>query len=331
MATPSADPLTSLRRSIASDNPPIATSSSEPPENANGTDDLAIATHLHFPGSDAQTFSLDTPTRFISSDQPVDLRSIYFAWQKKDVAIPDYIAATQQLNEELAGKSRVQNLVFVERLDLITWLEGASEESEYIKVSDADSAARSAHVASGAAGGVSTIPSSAAGARIGKSIDPRLQIIYDGERRMGDRNSVLRGIKPTVSHPLANHHSFTTLRFSPRTSRIFVKPPNYSSPALVPLLPQQALVPLQPPPLRQPTLRWSTSLKSPPVAQTLSSYFHLLHHLFCACRISSLSFTTEHTFRQTALLPAPLAPQPIFCTSLAYFPLLIPTAHCDSY
>lgn len=124
--------------------------------------------------------------------------------------------------------------MFVERLDLITWLEGASEESEYITplegVDDASAAAAgvvgagdagaaaaaaaemaaatsaaqdSANVASGAAGGVATIPSAGAGAGLGvagsgKTVDPRLQEIYNGERKMGDRNSVLRGIKPTV-------------------------------------------------------------------------------------------------------------------------------------
>ena len=51
-------------------------------------------------------------------------------------------------------------------------------------------------VASGAAGGVTTVP--AVGGRVAKTIDPRLQEIYNGERRMGDRNTVLRGIKPTV-------------------------------------------------------------------------------------------------------------------------------------
>lgn len=203
---PSADPLISLRRSIASDNPPTATSSADATDASSATENLALATHLHFDAPDHQIFSLDTPTRFISSDKPVDLRSIYFAWLKKDVAIPDYIASTQELNEQLAGKSRVQNLVFVERLDLITWLEGASDESEYIKVSEADAAAKSAQVASGAAGGVSTVPSSGAGVRPGKPVDPRLQEIYNGERRIGDRNSVLRGIKPTVS-PLAREQS----------------------------------------------------------------------------------------------------------------------------
>ncbi|MCJ1429301.1 accessory factor associated with RNA polymerase II, partial [Sticta canariensis] len=203
MDAPSSDPLISLRRSIASNHPPIPTSSPNPTQPSDAIENLAVATHLQFADPEHISFPLNTPTRFISSEKPVDLRSIYFAWQKKDVAIPDYIASAQQLNEKLfgadGGGSKVQNLVFVERLDLITWLEGASEESEYIKALESDIAtARSAQVASGAAGGIPTIPSSTAGARAGKTIDPRLQEIYNGERRMGDRNSVLRGIKPTV-------------------------------------------------------------------------------------------------------------------------------------
>jgi parafibromin len=148
---------------------------------------------------------LDTSTRFISSGKPVDLRSIYFAWLKKDVAIPDYIASAQRLSEELAaaGKGgKVQNLVFVERLDLITWLEGASEESEYIQPLATDPAAAQASgqalATSGVAGGAA--PAVAAGAvRGGKAVNPRLAVIYSGERKMGDRNCILRGIKPTVS------------------------------------------------------------------------------------------------------------------------------------
>lgn len=95
----------------------------------------------------------------------------------------------------------MQNLVFVERLDLITWLEGASDESEYIKASESEVAAtQSAKVASGAgASGASAIPNGAQGGRVGKTVDPRLQEIYNGERRMGDHNSILRGTKPTVS------------------------------------------------------------------------------------------------------------------------------------
>lgn len=227
------DPLLRLRQSIASTKPPIPTTS-EDDVAASGTDlSLAVATYLQFSEPTRQSFKLDTPTRFVSSDKPVDLRSIYFAWQKKDVAIPDYIASAQKLNEELSAPGgaggKVQNLVFVERLDLITWLEGASEESEYIKPLASEATVGqptgSAQIASGAAG-ATAVPSGVAGARAGKPIDPRLLEIYSGERRMGDRNSVLRGIKPTVRgslpapsspDPCANCFMF---RISPMSAKL---------------------------------------------------------------------------------------------------------------
>ncbi|PLB34208.1 CDC73 C-terminal domain-containing protein [Aspergillus candidus] len=220
------DPLLALRRAIAAGSLPTPTTSPELSEQS-ATDDLAKATHLYFQNPLPHSIPLSTPTRFVSasSDSAVDLRSIFFAWQKKDVAIPEYIASAQELNESLKQKERkdgedeeekVQNLVFVERLDLITWLEGASDDSEYIKPLEGVSAAAaasaaaqaqaSANIASGAAGGVSAVPSApgataqAGGAQHGRAakvIDPRLQEIYNGERKMGDRNSVLRGIKPT--------------------------------------------------------------------------------------------------------------------------------------
>ena len=248
------DPLLALRRAIAASSLPTPTTTpdlSAEAQQQQTTDDLATATHLYFQHPTPQTLPLTSATRFVSasSDSTVDLRSIFFAWQKKDVAIPEYIASAQELNEALKqkreGTEQVQNLVFVERLDLITWLEGASDDSEYIKplegaaavaVAEAQAEAQaaaqaaaqaqaSANIASGAAGGVSSVPSGAAGAGVGagagagqvapggagasgaaggraaKPIDPRLQEIYNGERKMGDRNSVLRGIKPTVSDP----------------------------------------------------------------------------------------------------------------------------------
>lgn len=210
------DPLLALRRAIAAGNLPTATTSSELSTD-NATEDLAKATHLYFQHPLPQSLALNTPTRFISSDSPVDLRGIFFAYQKKDVAIPEYITSVQELNEVLKQKERgegtpeekAQNLSFVERLDLITWLEGASDDSEYIKPlegvagvpSSAAQVQASANVASGATG-VSTAPSGApapgaAAGKAGKVIDPRLQEIYNGERKLGDRNSVLRGIKQT--------------------------------------------------------------------------------------------------------------------------------------
>jgi parafibromin len=245
------DPLLSLRRSIATQALPTPTTSSELP-NENATENLAEATYLHFTHPIPQSVALSSPTRFVSAatESPVDLRSIYFAWLKKDVAIPEYIASAQELNDALKEKrsrqgeperspdgEAVQNLVFVERLDLITWLEGASDESEYIKLLDGAASglgisgpadAPSAGVVSSATvtvptlavtGGVGTgaggataavggvVPVVVAGVqatgavssgRLTKIIDARLQEIYNGERKLGDRNTVLRGIKPTV-------------------------------------------------------------------------------------------------------------------------------------
>ena len=94
-------------------------------------------------------------------------------------------------------------LVFVERLDLVTWLESSFYDSEYIKRLDTDSAAAqaagSSQVASGAAGGPAAISGGATGVRPTKAISPRLQKIYKNERSMGNRNTVLRGSKPLVS------------------------------------------------------------------------------------------------------------------------------------
>jgi parafibromin len=143
----------------------------------------------------------------------VDLRSIYFAWQQKDETVPEYISRAAELDKELPEGQKLRNLVFVERIELIAWLEGASDEdggSEFIsplrsgELGAGDVATKAADVASGAAGAGGsavvggTSATAASGGRPVKVIDARLQEIYNGERKMGDRNTVLRGIKPTV-------------------------------------------------------------------------------------------------------------------------------------
>ena len=148
----------------------------------------------------------------------MDLRSIYFAWQQKDETVPEYISRAAELDKELPEGQKLRNLVFVERIELIAWLEGASDEeggSEFItpfksdELGTGDVATRAADVASGAAGagGPAVVGGSGATAATGgrpvKVIDARLQEIYNGERKMGDRNTVLRGIKPTVRKPSA--------------------------------------------------------------------------------------------------------------------------------
>jgi parafibromin len=197
------DPLLLLRQSIAGDSPAIPTTSEDASSSASEDVSLAVATHLRFSSPFKISIPLGTSTRFISSEQPVDLRSIYFAWLNRELTIPEYNASALALNAELTSDGgaggKVQGLPFVERLDLITWLDGATEESEYIKPlpSDPSSAVALAQVASGAVGGIAPVSSGATSRQV-KTIDPRLAEIYNGERRMGDRNSILRGIKPTV-------------------------------------------------------------------------------------------------------------------------------------
>ncbi|RKF61038.1 Cell division control protein 73 [Erysiphe neolycopersici] len=203
--TPQMDTLLLLRKSIESDaviTPVIA--SDDTSKIISSDVSFARATHLQF-SSTQRLLSLSTPTRFISSETSVDLRSIYFAWLRRDLAIPEYNAAVLALNTELGAGAEIHKLAFVERLDLITWLEGASEDIEYIKplAEDSNSATTSVNAtgagikgSSNGGSGNNLIKNSATGKQL-KSIDPRLAQIYSGERKMGDRNSVLRGIKPS--------------------------------------------------------------------------------------------------------------------------------------
>lgn len=234
MDTTNPDPLLLLRQSIAAGSSIVPTTSASADASAPEAN-LSQATHLLFTHPNRVAIPIDTPTRFVSNDKPVDLRSIYFTWLNREVAIPDYNASATRLNEELGGAGSVHKFAFVERLDLITWLEGASEESEYIKPlagDKGDAAVAAAAVGSATTGAATskTVTSSAQSKSGRGTLDPRYAQIYNAERKMGDRNSVLRGIKPTVcllpitSHPKLGHmetniRNTTGLLPHPQTSR----------------------------------------------------------------------------------------------------------------
>jgi parafibromin len=192
------DPLLLLRQSIASGSAITPTTSPDDDSSAAPVANLAQATHLRFTHPRRISIPIDTPTRFVSNDNPINLRSIYFAWLNREVAIPEYSDSATKLNDELGGQTTVHKLAFVERLDLITWLEGASEESEYIKPLAGEKTVAAVAAAASAALKGSAAPISAQAKSGRGTLDPRLAQIYNGERRMGDRNTVLRGIKPTV-------------------------------------------------------------------------------------------------------------------------------------
>jgi parafibromin len=195
------DPLYNLRLSIKENAVPILTTSADPAPSDTVTD-LAAASHISFNVNAAhRTFSLTSPTRFAPDNKPIDLRSCYFAWLNKDAAVTDYFAAVQTLNEELpsgAGGS-VQNLTFAQKIELIAWLNGETESSDSIAAIDSTAASAAAGDAAAIAGGKGVpVDRDMKRTGTGKMVDARLLQIYDGERRMGDHNTVLRGTKNVV-------------------------------------------------------------------------------------------------------------------------------------
>ncbi|KAI4711921.1 hypothetical protein J4E89_003365 [Alternaria sp. Ai002NY15] len=220
-----ADALYNLRLSIKASATPILTTSAEPTP-ADTVADLAVATHVSFntDSGDHRVFALSTLTRFAPDGKAVDLRSCYFAWLNKDASVTDYFAAVQTLNEELpsgAGGS-VQNLTFAQKIELIAWLSGETESSDSIAAIDGGALSAAAGDAAAIAGGKGVPVDGGRGAKVGsagKMVDARLLQIYDGERKMGDHNSVLRGSKNVDFSPYRKIAS-TFLRSRPDANKL---------------------------------------------------------------------------------------------------------------
>jgi parafibromin len=307
------DPLYNLRLAISSSQPPTLATSADPSSAGETVTDLSIATHISF--NNGKTFELTIPTRFAPNDAPVSLRSIYFAWQNKDASHPEYIAAVTHLNEELpsgAGGS-VQSLSFALRIELTAWLNGETESSESIAALDGaaamTAAESSAKIASGK-GGVPVVKNR-------EGADARLLEIYDGERKMGDHNTVLRGTKPTVSNPRTPVPE-PKLNDPSRTSHHTAKSPPASC--------ARALTRASPRPRR--TRRSSpTCRRNPPAASNPSSSYPLLPVPSSACRTSNPSSTQASSSRPTPLTPLP----PTCSNSTASSPPSTPLQQCASF
>ncbi|KAF2152047.1 CDC73-domain-containing protein [Myriangium duriaei CBS 260.36] len=206
---PATDPLILLRDCIKRGGAPLPTTSSDP-STASDTATLETATHLLFdleqPGASArEVIELATPTRFISQrdNAPLDLLSVFFSWTNRDTGLTEYISAVQTLNNERTknGLQGVTNVVFTERVDLASWLSGENDESEFIKsLDDTPEARKAAQGAADIARGVQDVAMGDAAAQPRVSTRgeaERIKAIYKMERSLGDRNTVLRGIKPT--------------------------------------------------------------------------------------------------------------------------------------
>lgn len=115
----------------------------------------------------------------------------------------EYITLTQALNATRSANSlpAVSNLVFAEKVDLVNWLAGdlGEGESDFIKSlgDTAETRKQAQDAADLLKGGDVVMGGTAEGGADGEV--ERLRAIYRQERKMGDRNTVLRGVKATVS------------------------------------------------------------------------------------------------------------------------------------
>ncbi|EME43839.1 hypothetical protein DOTSEDRAFT_71605 [Dothistroma septosporum NZE10] len=205
------DPLLLLRQSIASKSLPVPTTDPDPSNQAQSDASIAEASHLIFNPDTEQdgpqhiAIPLTQETRFISaqSGRPIDLRSIYLAWENRDKAVAEYLSAISATNNELkaAGKDdTATNLVFAERLDIRSWLAGevGVNDSEYIKILDDNKQLRAeAEDAAEKAAGDADVEMRdiASDESKRREEEERLRLIYAAERKMGDHNTVLRGTK----------------------------------------------------------------------------------------------------------------------------------------
>lgn len=215
------DALSTFRTAVVSKTLPIPSTTSDVSSEPQPAE-LAEARYLYFANPSPHSLSLDTITRFVRGEiagkelagTPINLRSVYLAYIYNELSPTIYFRKVEDLNGELPPEQHAQGLQFVEKLELMTWLEGADgsdlvkplETSSDAAAATADAVASTVPVISGTGAGVTQ---TSINGRPVKVIDARLQAIYNGERKMGDRNTVLRGIKPTVSYPTRFPPGFT--------------------------------------------------------------------------------------------------------------------------
>lgn len=207
---PPPDALDLLRKTIAAGSSPIPTTDSDPSNQSQSDVPFSQASYLIFNFDSSQekqhiAIPLNQETRFHSDNRGklLDLRSVYFCWLSQDINTTEYVQATQKLNEEIkaAGKDETAvSLPFGEKLDLITWLKGeiGENDSEYIKSLGDNKATRAdaADAAKIAAGDDDVEMRDVASDEVKRrEEEERLRGIYAAERKMGDHNTVLRGVK----------------------------------------------------------------------------------------------------------------------------------------
>ena len=87
-------------------------------------DDISTATKAKFPKDD-ETIDLTQESGFEKDGQPIIFRVILHCWLHRDSTAAEYLADCQKRN--------ITNIPFLQRTDLLNWLTGKSEESQYLK------------------------------------------------------------------------------------------------------------------------------------------------------------------------------------------------------
>ncbi|CAG60851.1 uncharacterized protein GVI51_J04345 [Nakaseomyces glabratus] len=121
---------------------------------------------------------LDEATEFIVDEQPAKLRVIIQCWLHKDDSAAEYLADCQE--------KKITNISFLQRNDLLKWLSGESETSEYLDVKNIKTDNSEADV--------NTKTDVSESQKI--IDDPVLQEATQKERILIDHNSMLHGSKP---------------------------------------------------------------------------------------------------------------------------------------
>ncbi|ODV87358.1 hypothetical protein CANARDRAFT_26760 [[Candida] arabinofermentans NRRL YB-2248] len=155
---------------------------------------------------DGEEIPLSEKTDFIGNDNTNQtLRAIYQCWLNNESSTTEYIAACE--------KNKIPVISFMERTELISFLNGSSETCSYLKV---DAAAlnefASSSKSTGKSEGADNENKDSKKRKI--ELDPFLKEILANERDLVDHNKALRGSKPVDFSSVAKECEYKIIRLS---------------------------------------------------------------------------------------------------------------------
>ncbi|ODV88997.1 hypothetical protein CANCADRAFT_32395 [Tortispora caseinolytica NRRL Y-17796] len=133
-------------------------------EDGTPTEDINIAQYVRL---NDKTLSLNSTTRFkhAGDENGVNLRQVIFCWLCKDLNVAEYISKCEE--------NDIEDFPFLERADLIAYLEGSVNESQFIEPTGGETRR----------------------AKGRDEFSPALKRIYAAEKPLINHNTVLHGTK----------------------------------------------------------------------------------------------------------------------------------------